>query len=181
MPRKKAPPEVLRQRSLEALARHKHRLRTVPLVRAKVMLVSVRCTAKRLGLPFNLEASDFLPLPVVCPLLGIKLNYASSRRSADDNPSIDRIIPELGYVKGNVWIVSYRANRIKCDASLAELILLVSRLKSKLAPVRRTAEARQKMSNAAKRRYAEGRNNNLLGRNVKESPNAGVQGQGQDR
>lgn len=34
---------------------------------------------------------------------------------------MDRVIPELGYVKGNVEIISYRANRLKNDATYHEL------------------------------------------------------------
>jgi hypothetical protein len=44
-----------------------------------------------------------------------------NRTQNDFSPSIDRIIPSLGYVRGNVVIVSMRANRIKTDATDAEL------------------------------------------------------------
>ena len=36
---------------------------------------------------------------------------------------------KLGYVKGNVWVISWRANHIKCNASLAELEKLVIALR----------------------------------------------------
>jgi hypothetical protein len=42
------------------------------------------------------------------------------------SPSLDKIIPELGYVPGNVAILSYRANRLKSDATLEELEALVA-------------------------------------------------------
>ncbi len=48
----------------------------------------------------------------------------------DDSPSLDKIIPKLGYVKGNVWVVSNKANRIKSNATIEELELLVKNLKS---------------------------------------------------
>lgn len=60
-------------------------------------------------------------LPEVCPVLGIKLKYDNKRGYRPDSPSIDRIIPELGYVKGNVAIISFRANMIKSDAGVEEL------------------------------------------------------------
>jgi hypothetical protein len=41
------------------------------------------------------------------------------------SPSLDRIVPELGYVKGNVRVISDRANRIKRDATLEELRAIV--------------------------------------------------------
>ena len=47
-----------------------------------------------------------------------------------DSPTIDKLIPSLGYTKGNVWIVSRRANMIKSDATLEELELLVNNLRT---------------------------------------------------
>ena len=40
----------------------------------------------------------------------------------DNSPTIDRIVPELGYVKGNVVVVSAKANRIKNDATITEIL-----------------------------------------------------------
>lgn len=39
----------------------------------------------------------------------------------DGSPTLDRMVPSLGYVRGNVTVISAHANRIKSDASLAEL------------------------------------------------------------
>jgi hypothetical protein len=66
-------------------------------------------------------------MPTHCPLLGTLLDTYSE--SVDVHPSIDRINPALGYVPGNVWIISHRANRIKSDASFEELIKIGLRLK----------------------------------------------------
>lgn len=44
---------------------------------------------------------------------------------SDMSPSLDRLIPSKGYVKGNVVVVSWRANRLKNNASLADLRALV--------------------------------------------------------
>ena len=46
-------------------------------------------------------------------------NFKDSKVSA---PSLDRLIPKLGYVKGNIVIVSTRANTIKRDATPEELM-----------------------------------------------------------
>lgn len=83
-----------------------------------------KARAKKKGLPFNLTLDD-LRVPACCPVLGIRLK---SRRGAfhDRSPSIDRTVPELGYVKGNVTIMSYRANRIKCHATLDELKAIIA-------------------------------------------------------
>jgi len=81
--------------------------------------------AKQLGLPFNIHYTDII-VPEVCPVLGIKLD----RKTRETSPSLDRIIPDLGYVKGNISVISMRANRLKQDATLEELKALVSYLES---------------------------------------------------
>ena len=74
------------------------------------------------GIPFDITADDLMPAPLKCPVFGFKLDwYKDGRGGADDSPSIDRLIPEEGYVAGNVMLISYKANRIKNDSNLSEL------------------------------------------------------------
>jgi hypothetical protein len=74
------------------------------------------------GIPFDITADDLMPVPLKCPALGFKLDwYKDGRGGSDDSPSIDRLVPNLGYVAGNVTIISCRANRIKNDSNLSEL------------------------------------------------------------
>ena len=74
------------------------------------------------GIPFNITADDLMPAPLKCPVFGFKLDwYKDGRGGADDSPSIDRLIPEEGYVPGNVKLISLKANRIKNDSDLSEL------------------------------------------------------------
>jgi hypothetical protein len=85
-------------------------------------ITNKRNNAERVGVDFDLTISDLYPLPETCPVLGIPINYGTgSRGAADNSMSIDRINPDLGYVKGNVVLVSQRANRIKNDATVDEL------------------------------------------------------------
>ena len=85
------------------------------------MLGAAKRTTKRRNLPFNLESSD-IEIPAVCPVLGIEIRKTLGvGKRTDNSPSLDRIIPERGYVKGNVIVVSWRANRLKQDASIEEL------------------------------------------------------------
>jgi len=76
--------------------------------------------------PFDLERSDIV-IPSHCPVLGIPLDCAAEPLS-DHLPSLDRIDNTKGYVKGNVWVISWRANRIKGDATHGELRALVEAL-----------------------------------------------------
>ena len=96
----------------------------------KYLLRSAKRRAKLRNLDFNITIDD-IPIPDKCPLLGITL-IPNTTKASDNSPSLDRIIPSLGYIKGNVWIISYRANKIKNDASLEELETIVNNLKSKI-------------------------------------------------
>ncbi len=90
---------------------------------------SCKSRAKKNGIPFDLDAEYIAKLlneSEKCPLLGIP--YDDGRYTQ----SLDKIIPELGYIKGNVWAVSYRANSIKNDASIDELRMIVEGLAKKL-------------------------------------------------
>lgn len=90
----------------------------------KAALASRRRDAKAKGIPFSITISDLLPVPDICPVLGIPMRPGPSG-GADFSPSIDRIVPDRGYVKGNVIVVSLKANRIKNDATLADLQAVV--------------------------------------------------------
>jgi hypothetical protein len=90
-------------------------------------LLKKRITLKRNhamqnGVPFDLTISDLYPLPEVCPVLGIPIHYGTGHTGAADNAmSIDRIDPSKGYVRGNIQLMSMRANRIKNNATPDEL------------------------------------------------------------
>jgi hypothetical protein len=89
--------------------------------------MAARTRSRKYGLPFNIILDDIV-IPSHCPLLGIKLEPQKGRLSAA-SPSLDRIKPELGYIRGNIWVVSWRANTLKSDASLQELTALVENWK----------------------------------------------------
>lgn len=91
------------------------------------MLRRAKHRAKKLGLPFDLSPDD-IHIPEKCPLLGIVLKPEKTKAKFCA-PSLDRIIPSKGYVKGNVIVVSQRANVLKRDASLEELEMLVQNLR----------------------------------------------------
>lgn len=56
---------------------------------------------------------------MVCPVFGIELDWFAESK-ADNSPSYDRVDSTKGYVKGNVRIISFRANRIKNDGTIKE-------------------------------------------------------------
>jgi hypothetical protein len=89
-----------------------------------VLVNEAKHRAKKAGVPFSLDKS-LLVCPTHCPVLGLEL-LVGREYPKDNHPSLDRVIPSLGYVDGNVIVVSQRANRIKNDATLQELETILS-------------------------------------------------------
>jgi hypothetical protein len=87
----------------------------------------VRSNAKRRaqkrGVPFTIELKDIPAIPEICPVLGIPLiiGRGPTGGPTPNSPSLDCFKPELGYVPGNVRVISFRANTIKQDSTLAEI------------------------------------------------------------
>lgn len=94
----------------------------------RYMLSRAKASAKRRGLVFDLTEVDFeQPLPTHCPILGLTLIYGASGHISATDPrlaSLDRRDNSAGYIRGNVLIVSLRANQLKRDATAEELRLL---------------------------------------------------------
>lgn len=111
------------EKSAAAIARDHARVRADA---AGYLLRRAAARAKERGIPFTITAVDVV-VPATCPVLGIPLAFGG-REGRDNSPTIDRTIPTEGYVPGNVRVISYRANRIKTDATLAELQALVAYL-----------------------------------------------------
>lgn len=90
--------------------------------------------AKKLGLVFDLQVSDIV-IPKRCPLLPeivLRVREGTAKGGAGPNsPTLDRIDSSKGYTKDNVWVISWRANKLKSDATLEELERLVSNLRAK--------------------------------------------------
>ena len=97
------------------------------------LLNRVKHRAKRDGIGFDLVAADVV-YPATCPVLGITLVRARGKGPRDDSPSIDRIDNTKPYTKGNVRVISWRANRIKGNSTLAELRAIVAYAESGATP-----------------------------------------------
>ena len=100
--------------------------------RRKKMLKRVEKRAKDRGMEFNLTIDDIV-IPELCPLLGIPLRtvYGGIAVAQPDSASLDRINNDMGYVKGNVWVVSHKANTIMSYATADEIIAVGVGLKRK--------------------------------------------------
>ena len=93
------------------------------------MIYAAKARAKKSGLPFNIVLEDIV-VPDVCPVLGISI-AKNSNRCQPNSPSLDKIIPSKGYVKGNIQVISHKANTIKSDATIEELEKVLEYMKSR--------------------------------------------------
>lgn len=91
---------------------------------------AARHRAKYRNLEFTITLEDIV-IPKICPLLEIELKKEDWKAS-DNSYSLDRIDNTKGYIKGNVWVISRKANLIKNNASLADLEKIIKNLKNKL-------------------------------------------------
>jgi len=93
----------------------------------------------RKGVPKEdrLTLLETLEVPDECPMLGIPLNYEGGygggwQGRTDNSPSIDQIVPSKGYTLDNIQVISWRANRIKNDATPEELVKISQFMKKLL-------------------------------------------------
>lgn len=111
-----------REKTKERQKEYHRKYEATPEGRAKLLLRQAKTRAKRAGLPFNLDLVDVV-VPAACPVLGIPIDCGPKERrwGSPNSPSLDRRDPALGYVKGNVTVMSWRANSLKKDATAVEL------------------------------------------------------------
>jgi hypothetical protein len=103
---------------------------STPQGRVEQLVRGARRRAKSLGREFAITASD-LSVPLTCPILGIPLDYGLKHTPQADSPSIDRIDSNKGYIPGNVWVISWRANSLKNNGELWEFEAIVKAMKRK--------------------------------------------------
>jgi hypothetical protein len=85
----------------------------------KILLNAAKKRAKDNNLDFDLDINDIV-LPDKCPILNIDLKF-NEGKVKNNSYSIDRIDNSKGYIKGNIQIISFKANTIKSFATLEEI------------------------------------------------------------
>lgn len=96
---------------------------------AEYLLRRAKTRATRRGIEFHLTLDDVLPLPAVCPVFGTPLTNSDGHQNPNAY-SLDRIDNTKGYVPGNVAVMSYRANRLKNDATPEDLQAILDWMRS---------------------------------------------------
>lgn len=87
---------------------------------ARKLLKDAKRRAKDYNIEFNITLEDII-IPDHCYILGIPL-FSNALHSGPNSPSLDRINPDNGYTKGNVQVISHKANTMKSNANRAELL-----------------------------------------------------------
>jgi hypothetical protein len=114
-----------RDKSAEVMRNYRKNLKKDPV---KKLFLEARNRAKRLSIPFGITPENIY-VPKHCPVFGVELTIGGSGRE-DNDPSLDRIDPTLGYIPGNIAVICFKANRLKNDASLSELIAVRDYMRS---------------------------------------------------
>lgn len=98
------------------LARRSYHIRkSDPTNIKKFILRNAKGRALQKRIEFNLTEQD-ITLPTHCPILGVPLSKDGRRYGY----SLDKIDPNGGYVKENVWVISQLANAMKWDSNREE-------------------------------------------------------------
>ena len=89
------------------------------------MLSNSKIRAKSKNIPHNIttkDISDIWPKDNKCPVLNINFEMGyKNKKTKSYAPSLDRIKPKKGYIKGNILIVCDIVNRLKSDAKIEDI------------------------------------------------------------
>ena len=73
---------------------------------------------------------DLSKTSCVCPIFGTPLKFGNEEKICDQSASVDRVDSTKGYTLSNIWWISYKANRMKSDASLHDISLVLKYMQS---------------------------------------------------
>jgi hypothetical protein len=89
---------------------------------AKNVYKNVKKRATELGLPFDLTRRYIEGIiPDTCPVFDTPFTFYGNQKMKGTSASLDRLKPELGYVEGNVRVISIKANNIKSNATAKDV------------------------------------------------------------
>jgi len=126
-------------RSKPEVQAHERAYRNRPDVRARMRALSAewsknnhsrkmwstaKSRAQKLKLDFTITPEDIV-IPTHCPVFGTPL-LKGNGHVGPNSPTLDRVVPSLGYIPSNIRVISSRANNVKRNATLEELKAVVS-------------------------------------------------------
>jgi hypothetical protein len=91
----------------------------------KTLYNRLKRSAQKRNIEFTLSITDLydLSFPITCPVLGMPMTF-NRGRPQDNSYSVDRIDSSIGYTIDNIRVISFRANRLKSDATQSEITKL---------------------------------------------------------
>jgi len=125
--KKKLKPQKVKKKTKEQYKKYRETKQSKPDFLHKCLLSQAKIRANKKNIPFNIDLSDIV-IPNFCPVLGIPL-YKGDGTICDNSPTLDRFDNSKGYVKGNVYVISWRANNLKNDGVLEEFECIVRYMK----------------------------------------------------
>lgn len=99
------------------------------------LLYGAKGRSKKGGHKCDLTLADII-IPTNCPLLGIPLK-ATGMAICANSPTLDKLVPELGYTRGNVWVISQKANRMKSDLTPDQMRHFLTVIESRILAITR--------------------------------------------
>ena len=105
----------------KAISKHKKQYSKTMMGTTIEILGGAKWRAREKQLPFDLDL-EFIRTIVTetCPVFQFDFSWNNNKQEFN-SPTLDRIIPELGYVKGNVRIISNLANSMKNSATFQQM------------------------------------------------------------
>lgn len=94
---------------------------------AQFLCRNARKRAKKLNIEHTLTWED-IDIPQCCPIT-LKPMHRNLGQQANNSYTLDRRDPKRGYVKGNVFVMSLEANRLKSDLDADALERLLEYMK----------------------------------------------------
>ncbi len=113
--------EKKRRRRLEIEWRNGDPIR----VWALLTIIGIRKRCKATGMRCDIDVPYLIRIANKhCPVFGVELKYTvdgKGKGPSKHSPTVDKVLPNMGYVAGNVCVISWRANMLKCDGTPDEL------------------------------------------------------------
>lgn len=119
------------EKTLEYARKYQEKRRQDYNYRLQMLLNASKQRAKLKNIEHTLTLEELIaayPEDNKCPVFGTELKFGNAG-FRDNSPSIDKIDPTKGYTLDNIQVLSWRANRLKADATVEELELLLNYMK----------------------------------------------------
>lgn len=85
--------------------------------RKKILIDKVKAQAKMKGIEFDISVKD-IEWSETCPILFCEIDYYTTVTKTGNTASFDRKNPSKGYIRGNVFVISNKANSMKSNGTV---------------------------------------------------------------